>query len=64
MKAWFQYSSKESQNQKRGKNSEMIEEIGYSPKNLIKICDIHMAPGSVKEYLSIFFEDSNDLFDN
>ena len=39
---------------------EMIEEIGYTPKRLIKICDVHMAPGSVKEYLSIFFAEVCD----
>ena len=39
---------------------EMVEEIGYMPKRLIKICDVHMAPGSVQEYLSIFFAEVCD----
>ena len=39
---------------------EMIEEIGYKPKKLFKICDAHVAPGSVKEYLSIFFAEVSD----
>ena len=39
---------------------EMIEEIGYEPKKLVKICDFHVAPGSVKEYLSIFFAEVSD----
>ncbi len=40
---------------------EMKEEIGFKPEKLIKIADVHMAPGSVKEFLSIFYaEVSND----
>ncbi|PPR77515.1 MAG: GDP-mannose pyrophosphatase NudK [Alphaproteobacteria bacterium MarineAlpha2_Bin1] len=39
---------------------EMLEEIGYKPERLIKICDVHMAPGSVKENLSIFFAEVSD----
>ena len=34
---------------------EMIEEIGYKPEKLEKICAIHTAPGSVSELVTIFY---------